>query len=429
MVDGLPLHLHEQRRHRNGQVRQHEQGKRQRIQYLFPAGRVDASPLAGGGDAAQHQQCGQNTAHTFQQGAQSKPRAVSLRQPQHRQRQVGQQAQGGEDKGRQDGHGHVEAAPAALGGSLQQLRTVPAEHLYIALCPAQTLAHGLAEVGGLLVVQHRVLADGDLLAPQDVVHGKLNILRQQIEPPAAALRQYPPGEQEPGAAHGGAGAQPVAGAVEIPALPQEPQGVARADPVIAEILAVAIAGDDLVTGGERLVHPLDVVRRQQVVRVEHEVAVKALRIVRTNVLQKEVQRVALAYVHMVEPLVHHRAVGAGDGGGAVGAVVRRHEHRDQGHVVGLGGQRIQQPGDDILLVPGGDQHRVPVGRCRERRRAALFQQHQRYVQELIGVADEKQCRYNGIDGTQNRLHGDTFLSLVLRTMVKKVGLRNKQRAH
>ena len=168
--------------------------------------------------------------------------------------------------------------------------------------------------------------------------GKLNVLRQQIEPPAMALVQYPLREQKARSAHGGAAAQTVSRAVQIAAFPQEPQGVPGADPVVAEVFAVAVAGHDLVSGGEALVHALEVVRREDVVRVEHEVAVKALRIVCTDVLQQKIQGVALAHVHMIEALVHHRPMFPRDGGGAVGAVVCRHEHRHQGHIVGLRGQ-------------------------------------------------------------------------------------------
>ena len=49
---------------------------------------------------------------------------------------------------------HIEAAPAALGRALQQVRTVAAEHLYVALGPAQPLAHGLAKVGGPVSYTH-----------------------------------------------------------------------------------------------------------------------------------------------------------------------------------------------------------------------------------------------------------------------------------
>ena len=153
-----------------------------------------------------------------------------------------------------------------------------------------------------------------------------------------ALVQYPLREQKACPAHGGAAAQPVPRAVQIAALPQEPQGVPGADPVVAEVFAVAVAGHDLVSGGEALIHALEIVRREDVVRIEHEIAVKALRIVRADVLHQKIQGVALAHVHMIEALVYHRPMFPRDGGGAVGAVVCRHEHRHQGHIVGLRGQ-------------------------------------------------------------------------------------------
>ncbi len=90
-----------------------------------------------------------------------------------------------------------------------------------------------------------------------------------------ALVQYPLREQKACPAHvrrccpAGSARRSDSGS------PQEPQGVPGADPVVAEVFAVAVAGHDLVSGGEALVHPLEVIRREDVVRVEHEVAVKA----------------------------------------------------------------------------------------------------------------------------------------------------------
>ena len=413
MVDRLPLHLHKERRQRDGQVCQHEQGEGEGIDQLLRGGGVDAVPLGDGGDAAQHQQRGQNAAHTLQQGAEGEPHACALHQSQYRQRDVGQQAQGREDKGRQDGHGHIKAAPAAPGRAPEELAAVAQEHLHVALGPAQALAAGLAEIGGLFVIEHGAFADGDLLAPENVVHRELNVLGEQVEAPAVALVQNALGEQEARSAYCGAAAQAGARPVEIAALPQKPQGVSGADPVAAEVLAVAVAGDDLVAVGEHLVHPLYVVRGEDVVGIEYKVAVKARRVVRADVLEQEVQGVALAYVQLVEALVYHRAVGAGDGGGAVGAVVRRHEHRDQGHIVGLRPQTVQQAGDNILLVPGGDEHRVAVGLGRRGQRLRLFGQHQGDVEELVGVADEKQRRDNGVDGAQRGLHRGTSFRFFL----------------
>ena len=73
MVDGLPLHLHEQRRHGDGQVCQHEQREGQGIGDLLPRRGVDTLPLAGHGNAAQHQQRGKDTAHALQQRPHGEP--------------------------------------------------------------------------------------------------------------------------------------------------------------------------------------------------------------------------------------------------------------------------------------------------------------------------------------------------------------------
>ena len=272
-----------------------------------------------------------------------------------------------------------------------------------------------------------------------MVYGELDVLRQQVEPPAAGLVQDPLGEQEARPAHGGAGAQPHPGPVEIAALPQEPQAVAGADPVVGVVLAVAVAGDDLIPAGEHGVHLLDVVRSQYVVGVEHEVAVKAIGIVGLDVLDQEIQGVALTHVDVVEPLVHHGAVPPCDGSGVVGAVVRRHEYRHKRHVIGLRPETVQQAGDDVLLVPGGDQHRVAVGPCRRGKGLGLFCQHQRDIEELIGIADKKQRRDNGVDGAQRGLHKGTSFLLFLPSidkglplsidgtfMVTNAGLRNNQ---
>ena len=208
---------------------------------------------------------------------------------------------------------------------------------------------------------------------------ELDILRQQVEPPAAGLVQNALGEQEARPAHGGAGAQPHPCAVEVAALPQEPQAVAGADPVVSVVLAVAVAGDDLIAVGEHDVHLLNVVRGEDVVGIEHEVAVKAVGIVGLDVLGQEIQGVALTHIDVVEPLVHHGPVPPRDGGGVVGAVVRRHKDGEQGGVIRLLPETVQQPADDGGLVPRRDKHGVAVGRRRAGKGALLLGQHQRDI--------------------------------------------------
>ena len=96
-------------------------------------------------------------------------------------------------------------------------------------------------------------------------------------------------------------------------------------------------------------------------------------------LGQKIQRVALAYVDVVEPLVYHRAVPPCDGGGVVGAVVRRHKDGEQGGVIRLLPEAVQQPADDGGFVPRRDEHGVAVGRRRAGEGALLPGQHQRDI--------------------------------------------------
>ena len=59
----------------------------------------------------------------------------------------------------------------------------------VATRPAQPLAAGLGEIGGLLIVDDGILADGDTVTGKNIVDGKFDILHQQVERPAAAFVQ------------------------------------------------------------------------------------------------------------------------------------------------------------------------------------------------------------------------------------------------
>ena len=185
--------------------------------------------------------------------------------------------------------------------------------------------------------------------------------------------------------------------IEIPALPQEPQGITGADPVVAVILAVAEAGDDLVSVGKRPVHGLHIVGSQNIVRVKHEVSVKAPGIILLQMLQQLLQGVALAHPHLVEPLIHMGPGHPGHHGRVIGAVVRQHENGQQALVICLPPKAGDQVADDPLLVPGADQNGVPVGLGRAVR-LLLPQPGHRDIQKLIGIADEENNRYDKIDG-------------------------------
>ena len=269
------------------------------------------------------------------------------------------------------------------------------EHLQIAPGPAQPLAEGLAEGGGLLVIQHGGGAIAHLFAANHVGNGELDILGQQEVVPAAALFQNSVGKQEAGAADGAGGAQTAAGAVEIPALPQEPQGVAGADPVIAVVFGVAVAGDDLIAVGEGLVDLRDIVGRQDIVGVQHQIAVEG-RVVVLDAPQEVLQGVALAHLGGVVAEVDGGAVSAGHRAGQVGAVVGHHKDIHIFRRIVLGLDAVDEVADDGLLVAGGDQHgdavghRLTVGRV-------FFPPRHGNIEELIGIAEEKRQHNGEID--------------------------------
>ena len=130
--------------------------------------------------------------------------------------------------------------------------------------------------------------------PADIVLGKIV--------PGVGLAKMcirdSPGEEEPGAGDGAAGAQVVPGAVQVFRLPQKPQPVPRGDPVVPEVLAVAVAGDHPMPGGERLVHLRDEAGVQQVVCVKGEEPVVALAAL-VDLPQQEVEGVApVSYTHL-----------------------------------------------------------------------------------------------------------------------------------
>src|SRR5699024_8914117 len=140
-----------------------------------------------------------------------------------------------------DVHGHVKAGEAAVGYAAQEVLPVLAEDLEIAPRPAQALVPGLAEAGGLLVVEDGVVAVAYLEPAHDVVDGELNVLGQQVEIPAAAVAQDLLREEKARAGDGAARAELHARVVQKLRLAQEPERIAGGDPVVPEVLGVALA--------------------------------------------------------------------------------------------------------------------------------------------------------------------------------------------
>ena len=394
-MNGLPRRVVEKRDNDDGDIGEHEHREGDGVPHLLGGGAIDIVPLGDGGDDAQHKH-GKIQAQEGLQQARGQNRPVAAveavidgRAQIHRDGSAGQHRRG------HDVHGHIEAGEAAPEDAPEQGRAVAAEHLQIAPGPAQPLAEGLAEGGGLLVIQHGGGAIAHLFAPDDVGNGELDILGQQEEVPAAALLQNPAGEQEARAADGAGAAQTAAGAVEVAALPQEPQGVTGADPVVAVVLGVTVAGDDLVAVGEGLVDLGNIVGGQHVVGVQHQIAVIGGVIV-LDAAQQVLQGVALAHLRRAAAKINRRTVSAGHRTGQIGAVVGHHEDI---HLVGgivLCPDAVDEVADDGLLVAGGDEDGDAVGHRLTVRRV-LFEPRHGDIEELVGIAEEKRQHNGEID--------------------------------
>ena len=163
----------------------------------------------------------------------------------------------------------------------------------------------------------------------DVVDGELNVLGQQVEIPAAAVAQDLLREEKARAGDGAARAELHARVVQKLRLAQEPERIAGGDPVVPEVLGVAVARYYLIAFGEDAVHLFDVVFFKHIVRIEDEVAVEGpLGEELVYAVQQIVERIALADIGGVEALKDYGTGLGGDSGRAVGAVVSNDEGRD-----------------------------------------------------------------------------------------------------
>ena len=213
MLDGLPLRPGEEGGGADGKVGQHEEGEGEGVEDLLPGGAMDVSPLRHGGDGPQEEE-GQVEAPQGLEDREAQGRkGAAAREGVDRRPQVDDGAGPRQDGGGHDVHGHVVAGEAAPEDAPDELAAVLPEDLEVALGPAHPLPPGLAEEGGLLIVENGVPGVADLHVPDHVVDGELNVLRQEEEVPAAALAEDLVGEEEARAADGAAGPRRHPGAV------------------------------------------------------------------------------------------------------------------------------------------------------------------------------------------------------------------------
>ena len=196
--------------------------------------------------------------------------------------------------------------------------------------------------------------------------------------------------------------------VQIFAFAEEPERVAGADPVVPVVLRIAVAGDDFVAVGEGAVDGFDVARVEHVVRVEDREGVERLfAVVADDVFVKKFERVAFADFFAVEALVDDGAVRARDGGGGVGAVVRRDEDGDAFPRVRLAVDAVEKVLDDGLLVARGNEDREARG-LGGLVRLVLQQKREREVEELVEVAQQENRAQQDVDRREHDVPRSVF---------------------
>lgn len=189
----------------------------------------------------------------------------------------------------------------------------------------------------------------------------------------------------------------MARAVHILRIPQEPERVTRADPVVPVVFGIAVAGHNAVARGEGFVHLRDEVLVQEIVRIKEEEPVIAReRACGAQSFKQEIERIALADMQCVKPLKDGRAPGARDCGGAVRAVVSTDVNIHEAGGVPLRVDAFDQVADDGLLIAGTEDRRIAAGRGGRQRLRALDERHQQ-VNDLICKADAEQRREKVVD--------------------------------
>ena len=148
-----------------------------------------------------------------------------------------------------------------------------AEDLEEALCPAHTLAPGLAEGLGLFIKQLGVVAVSYALALQDRVDTEFDILGQQEVLPATVAFDDFAVNEESRTRDCGTGAQQRTGVLQMARFAHKPKRIARTHPACTVVFRVAIRGQDAVARAVRLVHLLDVVGAKHVIGIDDHIGI------------------------------------------------------------------------------------------------------------------------------------------------------------
>ena len=252
----------------------------------------------------------------------------------------------------------------------------------------------MREGNRLLVVEDRSTAIADAVAMQNRIHSEFKIFSEQMELPSLVPLHHLAGEHESRTAHVARGAENHTRVRQESRFTDEPQRRTRRHPVIRQIHRITVAGQNLESGAERLVHFLEVVLVQLVIGIEHEVGL--IIIGRTDVEhmpQQIRQRISLANQFKIVAFHHMAAQRPHHVGGVVGAVVGHQPDVDEVGRVGLIANRPNKVADHFFFVARGDQHGIPVGHRGVGEAHGLGEQGHHDTQSLIyhaGTTDDYQ---------------------------------------
>ena len=212
--------------------------------------------------------------------------------------------------------------------------------------------------------------------------------------PSAVLADHVARDQEARTRYRAVDAQLGTRPVEEACLAQEPQRIAGGNPVITEVLGVAVTGQRRILAGvEHLVHLADKVGIDQIIRIKHEKGIIGLlAFVLKDAVEQPVHRIALADLYLIETLIHGRTRLARHRGGAVRAVVGHDEYIQQVRRIILCFQAFDQVSDHALLIAGGNDRRISVQLCILSDLLTLSEQANCQIHELIGIGRSKKYK-------------------------------------
>lgn len=301
---------------------------------------------------------------------------------------------------------HIEAGyTAGFEEGFKQLAHVAHPALQVAQRPALTLAEGHAEVGGLFVVGHRFFYVFDLDAVKSADTGVFHVLSHGVRIKAGDGQRFF-GYHEAGAVDGGRKPHAGTGTVEEEVLQIVEHRVAGADPVVGQILAVALALGHLGAAVHGVIHVAQIIGMHNVIGIKDD---ESINIFTLGVFfEYEFEHIAFG-LNGVRALDDLAAVAAGDVFGVIGAVVHRRVDGEVIPIVILIIQRIDQVPDNLRLITGGNNNSKVVFLFGVRRSSFLRsgdkgpQASESKVQTVDQGSDQKNVIQNDHDCSPFRL--------------------------